>query len=193
MNARPERRYLYIEIEPEDWRTAIMTVAITWSLPMPAIKRVWWEYLPCAMCKRRYEYEMQKWKNGEYVWRRGMCLRHYFVRHLEEIVPREPEHLLDNRPISIVANNAVIRFNIETVNYKYDVKVTREVADMTVEYKGRTYRFAFRNHPNAYPLISSYAYILSLAIKTMHAFRRFLSNVDRYRSYANIVINGTTI
>jgi hypothetical protein len=191
MNAiKPERRYLYLYVEPEDWRTAIALTTSIWSLP-PAVKRVWWEQHSCAMCRKRHEYELSKWKAGEYAWRRGMCMRHYLVKHLGEIIPTEPDHLLDNRPINIMASQDRIVFETATNSYQYRIDINKEEAISNVTYKGKEHVFKYRNHTNAYPMMSSYAYILSLVIETMHTFRRFLSNVDKYRSYANIVINST--
>jgi hypothetical protein len=190
---KPERRFLYLHIEPEDWQSVLMLLTGMWSMPMAGAEHTWWERYSCKDCKQRYEYELSKWKKGEYAWRRGMCLRHYFIRHLADIAPQEPEHLLDNRPVYIEMTPEKIVFEIATNNYQYHIDLDRDKAVVNITYKGKEYIFSYRNHTNAYPLLSSYAYILKSIMETIHVFRLFLANADKYRSYANVVINDTTL
>jgi len=200
---KPERRYLYLHIAPfdgDDLETgvrktvdALNRLLVVWRPPVfDDVFRptAWWEHAPCPFCLRRMSYENERWKNGEYAWRRNLCLRHWFVYHFDDIVPYEPYGLLSNQPISIEADTAKILFSIETVNYKYDVRIDREVAKMRVEYKGKTYEYAFRNHLRGFPYASSYALILFNVYGAMRAFRDFLAeHVLRRVLWSNVVIN----
>ena len=200
---RPERRYLYLHVSPfddSDLETGVRKIvdAINALLAVwePPVRReffrpdMWWQHVPCPYCLRRAEYEVERWKRGEYTWHRGACLRHWFVYHLGAVVPHEPRHLLSNQPISIEANTAKILFSIETVNYKYDVRIGREVAKMYVTYKGKTYEYAFMNHLRGFPYASSYALILFNVYGAMRAFRDFLAeHVLRRVLWSNVVIN----
>jgi hypothetical protein len=136
------------------------------------------------------EYEVKMWQAGEYVWRRNMCLRHWFVHHLSMISPSEPEHLISNSPISIIADVRRMLFNIETVNYRYNVLLNKERAEMEINYKGRVYRFTYRNHLRGFPFISSYMNILIDTFNVLELFRDFLTDYVRGRKlYNNVVIN----
>jgi hypothetical protein len=204
---KPERRYLFLSVEPFDdgdleRGIRLATDAINKLLAMwdPPIRReflrpdMWWQHVPCPYCLRRAEYEVERWKRGEYVWRRGACLRHWFVYHLSAIVPYEPQNLLSNQPISIVADATKMLFSIETVNYKYDIRIDKEMAEMRVEYKGKTYEFAFKNHNKVSPLISSYMNILLDIYNTLELFRDFLAeHVMGRRLWCNVVINDAVI
>jgi len=200
---RPERRYLYLHIAPfddSDLETGVSKIGdalnrllVVWRPPVfDDVFRptAWWEHAQCPYCLRRAEYETERWKNGEYAWRRNLCLRHWFVYHFDDIVPYEPYGLLSNQPISIETDTAKILFSIETVNYKYDVRIGREVAKMRVEYKGKTYEFSFKNHLRGFPYASSYALILFNVYGAMRAFRDFLAeHVLRRVLWSNVVIN----
>jgi hypothetical protein len=200
-----ERRYLYLYIEPFDnddlergVRKAVdvlNSVLAVWEPPLPRKffrPDMWWEHVSCSYCKRRMEYELEKWKANEYVWKRGMCMRHWLVYHLSMIVPDEPTGLISNQPISIVADDKAITFNIETINYKYNIKINKEVAEMEVNYKGKLYRFTYRNHLRGHPLLSSYMNILFDVYYTMEIFRDFLLDyVLKRRLYSNVVINDS--
>jgi hypothetical protein len=198
-----ERRYLYLYVSPfsdDDLETgvrrAVDTINQLLAIWEPPLRRgflrpdMWWQHVPCSHCKRRMEYEVEKWRAGEYVWRRNMCLRHWFVHHLSMVAPYEPSGLISNRPISIEADVAKIRFNIETVNYRYDIMLTKEIAKMHVEYKGKTYMFSFSNHLRDYPYLSSYMNILIDAHNALEVFRDFLTDyVLKRRLYSNVIIN----
>ncbi|MFP3252290.1 MAG: hypothetical protein RXO32_11265 [Thermoproteus sp.] len=206
MNSKEfERRYMYLYIQPFNGdlekgineAVGILNELISaWEPPTSQMRffrpDMWWEHDACAYCRRRAEYEIEKWKANEYVWRRGMCMRHYLVYHLTTIVPNEPFDLISNRPISITANTDRIVFDTETINYKYNVVVDKEKADMTVEYKGKIYKFTYRNHMHSYPYISSYMNILFDVHGVMDVFRNFLTDyVLQRRLYNNLVINDS--
>jgi hypothetical protein len=200
-----EKRYLYIYIEPFDNNDLNRGIEIAvdtlnrlltvWRPPMKASmfrSDMWWEHVRCDYCKRRAEYELEKWKRNEYVWTRRMCMRHWLVYHLSMITPNEPLDLLSNRPISIEANDREIIFSIETINYKYNIRLNKEVAEMEVEYKGKIYRFTFRNHMDGFPYISSYMNILHDMHATMDVFKMFLTDyVQKRRLYSNVIINNS--
>jgi hypothetical protein len=206
MNSRQfERRYMYLYIEPfnvNDLDGSINQVVnilnsliAVWEPPTrPSFFRpdMWWEYTTCEYCKRRVEYEMAKWKAGEHVWKRGLCMRHWLVHHLSMIAPDEPSKLISNQPIYLSVDTRTIIFKIETMNYKYDITIDKECADMKVNYKGTQYRFTYRNHLNGHPFISSYMNILFDAHVTMELFRDFLTDyVLKRRLYNNLVINDS--
>jgi hypothetical protein len=108
------------------------------------------------------------------------------------VAPGEPGNFISNRPISIVADEKTVMFSIETVNYKYSIKLNREVAEMDVVYKDKTYRFTYRNHLNSNPYISSYMNLLFDVYGAMSAFRDFLTDyVLRHRVCSNVVINNS--
>jgi hypothetical protein len=199
---KPERRYLYLYISPFDddletgVRKATDIINLLLSAWEPPVRRgffrkdMWWECISCSYCKSRMEYEIRKWQAGEYVWRRNMCMRHWMVHHLSMIAPDEPTSLVSNRPISIEADDKKILYTIETVNYKYRVLLDRQVAEMEVGYKGKTYRFTFKNHINGHPYISSYMNILIDVYNTLELFRDFLIDyVLKRRVLSNVVIN----
>jgi len=202
MNSKKfERRYLYLYISPfsdDDLETGIRTaldainsLLVAWN---PPVRRgffrrdMWWEHTRCTYCQSRMEYENRKWQAGEYVWRRNMCMRHWMVYHLSMVVPSEPTEFLSNRPISITADAKLITFAIETVNYKYNVRVTKEVAEMEVLYKGRLYKFTYRNHLMGFPYNSSYMNILLDVYTTLELFKELLSDYVLKRSLLNNVI-----
>ncbi len=200
---KPERRRLYLYVAPFDGdgletgiQRAVSAINQLLAIWEPPIRRgflrpdMWWDHKPCEQCLRRMEYENKMWQAYAYVWRRNMCMRHWFVHHLSMVVPAEPEHLISNRPVSIVASDKLIQFSIETVNYKYSVWLTKERAEMEVEYKGRTYKFSFRNHLRGYPYLSSYMNILMDVYNTLELFRDFLSDyILKQRVCANVVVN----
>jgi hypothetical protein len=202
-----ERRYMYLHIQPfdsDDLETGISKAVATLNTMLvawrpPAIARffrpdMWWEHVSCSFCKRRAEYEVEKWKAGVYAWRRGMCMRHWFVYHLSVITPDEPSELVSNQPISIIATSDRIMFSIETINYKYNIQIDKERAKMKVNYKGKLFEFTFRNHLNGYPLISSYMNILFDAYGTLEVFKTFLTDyVLKRRLYNNLVINDSIV
>ncbi len=200
---RLERRYLYLHITPfsdEDLEDGvgkavdiINTLLAMWE---PPIRReffrpdMWWQQVACPYCRRRAEYELKKWRTGEYVWNRYLCLRHWAVYHLAMIVPNEPNNLLSNRPLGIVADNREMMFSMETVNYKYDIRIDRQVAEMEVTYKGSVYRFTYRNHLQGFPYLSSFMNILLDVYVALEVFRDFLTDyVLKRRVDANVVIN----
>jgi hypothetical protein len=200
---KPERRYLFLSVEPFDdsdlergirlAADAINELLVVWE---PPIRRkffrpdTWWEHAPCPYCLRRMEYENEMWRSGKYVWRRNMCMRHWFVHHLSTIAPYEPSNLISNQHVSIVADTAKMLFSIATTNYKYDVVLTKEVAEMRVEYKGREYKFSFKNHLRGYPRISSYMNIMIDVYNTLELFRDFITDyVLKRRLHNYVVIN----
>jgi hypothetical protein len=200
---KPERRWLYIYIEPFDGSSleegidravsAINKLLVVWE---PPVRRgflrsdMWWDHRPCPYCLSRMEYEVKKWQLGEYAWRRNMCLRHWFVHHLSMVTPSEPSDFISNRPIGVVTSDKLIQLDIETANYKYRVWLTKERAEMEVEYKGKTYRYSFRNHLQGYPFLSSYMNIAIDVFNTLELFRDFMLNyVAKRRLYNNVVIN----
>jgi hypothetical protein len=206
MNSRKfERRYLYLYISPfdgDDLETgvrkavdALNKLLVAWE---PPVRRgffrpdMWWQHEKCPYCLRRFEYENKMWQANAYVWRRNMCLRHWFAYHLSMISPDEPTDWISNRPIDIVADDKLIRFGIETVNYKYSVLINREHAVVDVEYKGKQYKFGFKNHSNGFPYISSYMNMLVDIYNALELFRDFLTDyVLKRRVYSNVVINDT--
>ncbi len=201
---RPERRYLYLHIEPFDndlesgihrVLDVLNTLLAAWR---PPVRRsffrqdMWWEHVPCVYCRQRVEYEIDKWKSGKYVWIRNMCLRHWMIRHLTMIAPDEPKDLISNRPISIAADTARIIYGIETVNYKYHIQLNKELAVIDVIYKGKRYVFSYKNHIKGFPFNSSYANILIDVYNALEVFRDFLSDyVLKRRLNCNLVINDS--
>jgi hypothetical protein len=198
----PQRRYLYLYIEPFEHELEsgiIKTLNILNSLLAvwrPPVRRgffrpdMWWEHVPCSYCRCRVEYEINKWKAGEYVWTRNMCMRHWMVHHLSMVVPNEPKDLISNRPISITADTAQITYNIETVNYKYHVQLNKELAVIDVVYKNKKYIFSYKNHAKGFPFNSSYMNILIDAYNALEIFRDFLSDyVLKRQLNCNVVIN----
>ena len=200
---KPERRWLYLHVEPSDGDgleeginravSAINKLLVVWE---PPVRRgflrsdMWWDHVPCPHCLRRMEYEVKMWQAHVYVWRRNMCLRHWFVHHLSMISPSEPEHLISNRPLSITADVGRILFSIETVNYRYNVEVTKEFALMEIDYKGKMYKFTYRNHLRGYPFLSSYMNIAIDVYNALELFRDFLVDyVLKRRLYCNVVFN----
>jgi len=206
MNSKKfERRWLYLYIEPFDDSDlerginkavdALNTLIVAWRPPARSSyfrPAMWWEHIPCVYCRRRAEYELKRWLAGEYVWRRGMCLRHWFIYHLSAIMPDEAGDLISNQPINVVADSKTIMLNIETVNYKYNVKITKELAEAEVNYKGTTYKFTYRNHMGGFPYISSYMNIVFDAYGLLEVLRDFLTEyVLKRRLYSNVVINDS--
>jgi hypothetical protein len=197
-----ERRYLYLHIEPfsEDLDginktiKAIDALMVVWRPPQKASyfrSDMWWEHIPCTYCKQRAEYELKRWQSGEYVWSRRMCMRHWLVYHLSMLIPDEPLGLMENRPISLVADPKTILLNIESVNYKYNIRITKEVAEMEVDYKDTKYRFAYRNHLRGFPMLSSYMNIAHDAYHIMRLFKEFLADyILQRRLYCNVIINN---
>jgi hypothetical protein len=202
---KPERRRLYLHITPFDGddletgiRSAVSAINQLLTIWEPPVRRgflrpdMWWHHVPCQHCLRRMEYENKMWQAYTYVWRRNMCLRHWFVHHLSMIAPSEPEHLISNRPVSIVASDRVMQFDVETVNYRYRVWLTKERAEMEVNYKGKAYYFTFKNHLRGYPYLSSYMNIAIDVYNALELFRDFLTDyVLRRRVNAHIIINDT--
>jgi hypothetical protein len=200
-SSRPERRYLYLYISPFDDSDlergvnkaldAINKLLVMWK---PPIRReffrpdMWWQHAPCPYCLRRVEYENEMWRNGKYVWRRNMCLRHWFVHHLSMVAPYEPSSLISNRPVDIVADDRLIQFGVETVNYRYSVWISKERAEMEVVYKDKTYKYTFRNHLRGYPYLSSYVNILIDAHSALEVFRDFLTDYVLKRRLRNYVV-----
>jgi hypothetical protein len=83
-----------------------------------------------------------------------------------------------------------VQFNISTANYEYWVWADKERAEMEVAYKGKTYKFTFRNHLRGYPYLSSYMNIMIDVYNALEVFRDFLVDyVLKRRVYANVVIN----
>ena len=187
--------YLFIEPDINKAVSILDTLLAVWRPPMRRSffrPDMWWMHTTCPHCKRRVEWELERWKTYERVWHRGLCLRHWFIHHLSMVAPGEPGDFISNRPISIVADEKMVMFSIETVNYKYSIKLSREVAEMDVVYKGKTYRFTYRNHLNSYPYISSYMNLLFDVYGAMSAFRDFLTDyVMKHRVCSNIVINDS--
>jgi hypothetical protein len=201
---RPERRYLHLYIEPfgsSDPETGITetlrilnTLLAVWRpLAQPSFFRpdMWWVHISCSHCKQRTEYELERWKAGEYVWHRGMCMRHWLVHHLSMITPSEPGDLLSNRPINLAADSNAVIFGIRTNNYEYSVRLNRHVAEMEVNYKGRQHRFTYRNHLHGFPYLSSYANILFDMYAVMRSLRDFLSDyvLRQRRLQCYLIIN----
>ena len=206
MNSKyPERRYMYLYIEPFDNNdmeaginkaiNILNSLLAAWSPPAQyrfLRPDMWWEHVSCSYCRNRVAYENEKWINGEYFWRRGLCIRHWFVYHLSLIIPDEPHDLISNRLLGVAANVNRIIFNTETINYKYNIEIDREKANMTVDYKGKTYRFTYRNHISGHPYISSYINIVFDMYVVMDVFRTFLTEyVLKHNLLSNLVINDT--
>ena len=90
--------------------------------------------------------------------------------------------------LDISRNNIAVKMN--TVNYQYDVHISRREANMIVAYKNSIYRYTYRNHENAYPHMSSYDLILFSATSLFSTFARTLDMIAGWRPY-NVVINDT--
>jgi hypothetical protein len=206
LSKNPQKRYLYLYIEPfEDELESGITKALNilnslLAVWRPPVRRsffrpdMWWEHVPCQHCIKRIEFEMKKWQANERAWYRNMCLRHWFVHHLSMTLPGEPKELISNRPIGMLADASKIHINIETVNYKYNIVLNKEIAKMAVVYKDRTYKFTFNNHLKSYPYISSFMNIMLDAYNVLEIFRDFLSEyVLKRRLSCNLVINDFII
>ena len=166
---KPERRFKYF-IVMEDGRMLLKPEEID-TLRGKLEQWVWYpiiqyEYVAyepwfykvrCEHCYRRFLYEHEKLKNGEWVWKRSMCLRHYILDHLNKLKTTDT-----NRPRALVIENDKAFAIIESVNYRYKIEIDIEKATIRLRYKGKEYVFTYRNHTNAYPYMSSYQFIRAL-------------------------------
>jgi hypothetical protein len=162
MNSRkPERRNLYVEIQPDDLadaKGALINLVNTWKFDTPSLD-VWYTVIPCKACVRRVSYEHEKFIKGEWVWNRRFCMRHYLIEHLFKISGYD-ELIESNRYVELSVSKERIFLGTRTVNYDYSIAIDRRSAIMSVVYKGRTYTFRYNNHLNALPLASSYLNLL---------------------------------
>ncbi len=127
---------------------------------------LWWvDFMSCKMCKMRYEYELKKMKNGEYVWKRGKCLRHYFVSHLLSIID-----VIDNKPRELEITLKTFTMSINTNNYEYIIYGNRDYTIVNTKYKGKQYSFKYNNHANAYPYISTYNKVLEAVFNMLRYY-----------------------
>lgn len=150
----------------------------------------WWEYVRCPYCYKRFVYEKEKLKNNEHVWRRSMCLRHYFIKHLSKLPSYDT-----NRPRALIIEDGIAYAIVESVNYRYRIEIDNNKAIMRVKYKNKEYIFTYRNHYNAYPHLSSYQIIKFIIY---NKFREILTEAwHKFDwecvSWSNYVINSKLI
>ena len=152
---------------------------------------LWWiNFNTCKMCKMRYEYELQKIKHGEYVWKRGKCLRHYFISHLLSTID-----VIDNKPRELEITPKTISASINTNNYAYVIYGNKDYAIVNVNYKGKQYSFKYNNHANAYPYVSTYNKRIEAIFDMLKHYAIVLTDVvNNSINCCNVVakINGKT-
>jgi hypothetical protein len=195
---RREKRYMYfiiwkdgkaIESEAEIDALKEELRSILWDEPRLDLAP-WWEYRKCEYCYKRFIYEKEKLKRNEYVWRRSMCLRHYFIKHLSKLPSYDTNH-----PRALIIEDGIAYAIVESVNYRYRIEVDTEKAIMRVKYKNKEYIFTYRNHYDAYPYLSSYQLLKFIVYSK---FREILSEAwHKFDwecvSYSNYVINSKLI
>jgi hypothetical protein len=200
---RPERRYLYYEllidnnrVEPNNIDHNIIDIIRREirreEVEMPG-EKPWFLIRQCEYCYKRAQYVINKVKNGEYVWRRMYCLRHYFLLHLDFI---DLAYSNKEQHIKYSFTDKTIYAKIQTNNYKYDIFINTNKAIANINYKGKQYVFTYSNHINAFPLSSSYQYLLKITNKITRLILDdiiiFLDEIKRKGCYhdANIAINS---
>lgn len=162
---------------------------ILWNEPHVDIVP-WWEYVQCPFCYKRFLYEKERLKKNEHVWRRSMCLRHYFIKHLSKLSAFDT-----NRPRALIIEDGIAYAIVESTNYRYRIEIDSDKIIMKVRYKGRDYVFTYRNHSNAYPHLSSYQTIKFIVYGK---FREILTEAWHKLdwecvSWSNYVINSKLI
>ena len=199
---KPNRRYIYYEllinnnrIEPNkiDYNIRRIISQEIRQKEWEMLEKPWFRIRQCEYCYKRAQYVINKLKNNEYVWRRIYCLRHYFLLHLDDI---DLKYSNREQHIKYSFTDKTIYARIQTNNYKYNIVISSEKAIMNINYKGRQYMFTYANHMNAFPLKSSYQYLLEIINKNTILFLDdiliFLDAIKSEGCYhdANIVINS---
>jgi len=145
----PERRRLKIVVDTDIDR-AIDTLRTIRKFD----GEPWWRSSTCPYCEKRKEYE-GKTPNA---WKRELCMRHYLVEHLLELVDY---FVVDNKPSLLATSNGSIEFKVCSNNYDYHITITDNFAELRVKYKGTQYVFRYNNHKNATPYLSAYQCIVN--------------------------------
>jgi len=167
-----------IEIEwglrnsPKPWRNTMiikvdqhippseLAYKIGWSgydiakFPPAAPNPIWWGLIkPCKKCKEKYERRKNE-ITGMNIWWEAYCLRHaaivsplwnfYHLLELELVPPKDE-----------FAGGFVERAEVTVASRKHEITavIDPKKADVTID----NVTFTFKNHTNAYPLMSSYA------------------------------------
>jgi hypothetical protein len=196
---RLERRNLYLEIHPftslSDTTSTLQNLQKLWEFESPNLDP-WYRYQQCQYCIRRAKYEIEQFSKGEWCWNRRFCLRHYLVEHLVDITLSYRDVIESNRTVFLDISPQSVLLLTGSHNYKYHVEVSRQYANVEVEYKGKKYTFRYNNHANSLPFASSYVVLLYVIRRVDTHFAEFLNEIMREKerfkcsSLANIYING---
>jgi hypothetical protein len=158
---KPERRNLYIEIQPEDLSEVslvLKNVMLSWKFDTTSLEP-WYKFNICKYCAQRVKYEHERFVEGKWVWNRRYCMRHYLIEHLHEITTYD-DLIESNRYVELHVSKERILFDTKTVNYDYSIAINRRNATINVDYKGRVYTFKYNNHLNSLPFSSSYLILI---------------------------------
>ena len=138
--------------------------------------------IQCKQCTERKEKEQK----GEATWQRGLCMRHYLVQHLHEVVNY---FMHDNKVAVLEITPSEIGFSTMTCNYVYDVLINDKRASLRCEYKDSVYTFSYRNHSNAWPNLSSYLYIVNAIAEASKKFYDELMRAKNNQStWYNLIV-----
>ena len=120
----PERRKLTVTVDT-DISHAIDTLR---ALARKVEGEPWWHSKACNFCERRKEYETRT----PSAWKRGLCMRHYLIEHLYEIIDY---FVVDNKPSTLVVSDGSIEFMACSNNYGYHIVLNDNYAKLRVDYK----------------------------------------------------------
>jgi hypothetical protein len=152
---KPYRRNLYIKVYPNlsEAISNLKNLVLSWEFET-TYPEPWYHYKQCDMCVRRVKYEFEKFTQGKWVWNRRYCMRHYLIKHLNDIL--DTDAIESNRYLEIYVSKDLLMLSTKTNKYDYNVEINRKYAVIDVIYKGTRYTFRYNNHLNALPYLSSY-------------------------------------
>jgi hypothetical protein len=197
----PSRRYLYLSITPDDLLNVIgdlKNLSKAWETYF-SLCGLWTNARTCNYCRKRVEYEIESYKLKKYVWQRQYCMRHYLVKHLDNLLGNTVGTLMSNRPFRLEADEDNIKFTTATTNYNYDILIDREKAVLTCIYKqNKKYVFTYKNHLNAYPYMSTYQYIIATFTSFFDDLAKFLDSLhdkitNNEKDIFNVLINNELV
>jgi hypothetical protein len=200
MNSRkPERRNLYIEIQPNnihDIAQAILQFRLSWKFDPPNLD-TWYRYQTCKYCVARAKYEHEKFTRGEWVWNRRFCWRHYLIEHFGEITAYD-DMIESNRLIDLTMSKSQITLKTASNNYKYNIEINRQYATVAVDYKGSRYVFKYNNHLNALPYSSTYLVLVWEVTRITNYVAEFLKSIINWMeknkcAHFNVFINDKLV
>jgi len=197
----PERRHLYINVEPSEVNQALSLLQNLINMwRYDTINNVpWYWHRECGYCAKRIRYEHEKFTKAQWVWNRKFCMRHYLIDHLYDNSVSFIEVVDSNRPVNFTISQFEIAFETRTRNYHYSIEINREYADMVVVYKGRSYKFRYNNHVNSIPYASSFQMLLKTVISVVEKFKNVLEDIEdmiknnECSETSHIHINGIVI